>query len=411
MTYYCQKSNKKSAVFQGISACDGRSHQTLVIHTCYLDNELSAAKEFIAYVRSRVQYLDKVIIYADEKEVQKRHYEINVFLNSFRGIDIEFYVVDCDKLFHSKAYALIAFDGDDILSGGLVVGSGNLTGSGIASQSGNIESFLTSSEIDDVQEFWERSRCLKSVLFDAWTPKAENLNDFVVNSGIFLHLWTDNDHSNQKLLLKYDLTEEYKNKMKEDQVVLNDLEFDINANTISKRYFDLPESDVSTDGWKRNYLIETYLGYWIPKVVLKKITHETDDESLESFKNKVCEELHEQYENVKSRIESDYNTLVQEKIIKKIVDDSGKERNPAEDILEKINTFCNNENAITRLYYKYEEFEFPYDKKSDKYEQKINEMIDCMDDTIGSYKIGRKVFVAYRDALNGNKKAFEEMEL
>ena len=199
--------------------------------------------------------------------------------------------------------------------------------------------------------------------------------------------------------------------MKEDQVVLNDLEFDINANTISKRYFDLPESDVSTDGWKRNYLIETYLGYWIPKVVLKKITHETDDESLESFKNKVCEELHEQYENVKSRIESDYNTLVQEKIIKKIVDDSGKERNPAEDILEKINTFCNNENAITRLYYKYEEFEFPYDKKSDKYEQKINEMIDCMDDTIGSYKIGRKVFVAYRDALNGNKKAFEEMEL
>lgn len=411
MTYFCQRSNKKNSVFQGLRSCDGRFHQTLVIHTCYLDKDLSAAKEFIAYVRSRVQYLEKVIIYADEKEVQKRYCDIKYFLNHFRGIDVEFNVVDCDRLFHSKAYALIAFDDDVIVSGGLVVGSGNLTGNGVTSQSGNIESFLASNDIDDIQEFWDRTQNLNCVSFSEWTPRDENLNEFIVNSGVFLHLWTDNDYSNQKLLLKYDLTEDYKQKIKEDQSTLNKLNFDINANTISKRYFILPDSDVSTEGWKRNYLIETYLGYWIPKTVLKQLTNKTDDEGLNSFKEKVCQSLNEQYENVKSTIESDYNTLVQENIIKKIVDNSGKERNPAVDILEKINAFCENENAIARLYYKYDEFDFPYDEHSDEYEEKIEEMIDCMNDTVGSYKNSRKVFVAYRDAMNGNKKAFDEMEL
>lgn len=411
MAYYCLRSNKKSSIFQEISACDGRCYQSLIIHTCYLDKDLSAAKEFIAYVRSRVQYLEKVIIYADEKEVQKRYCDIKYFLNHFRGIDVEFNVVDCDRLFHSKAYALIAFDDDVIVSGGLVVGSGNLTGNGVTSQSGNIESFLASNDIDDIQEFWDRTQNLNCISFSEWTPKEENLNEFIVNSGVFLHLWTDNDYSNQKLLLKYDLTEDYKQKIKEDQSTLNKLNFDINANTISKRYFILPDSDVSTEGWKRNYLIETYLGYWIPKTVLKQLTNKTDDEGLNSFKEKVCQSLNEQYENVKSTIESDYNTLVQENIIKRIVDNSGKERNPAVDILEKINAFCENENAIARLYYKYDEFDFPYDEHSDEYEEKIEEMIDCMNDTVGSYKNSRKVFVAYRDAMNGNKKAFDEMEL
>lgn len=411
MAYYCLRSNKKSSIFQEISACDGRCHQSLIIHTCYLDKDLSAAKEFIAYVRSRVRYLEKVIIYADEKEVQKRYCDIKDFLNRFRGIDVEFYVVDCDRLFHSKVYALIAFDDDVIVSGGLVVGSGNLTGNGVTSQSGNIESFLASNDIDDIQEFWDRTQNLNCVSFSEWTPRDENLNEFIVNSGVFLHLWTDNDYSNQKLLLKYDLTEDYKQKIKENQSTLNKLNFDINANTISKRYFILPDSDVSTEGWKRNYLIETYLGYWIPKTVLKQLTNKTDDEGLNSFKEKVCQSLNEQYENVKSTIESDYNTLVQENIIKKIVDNSGKERNPAVDILEKINAFCENENAIARLYYKYDEFDFPYDEHSDEYEEKIEEMIDCMNDTVGSYKNSRKVFVAYRDAMNGNKKAFDEMEL
>ena len=411
MAYYCLRSNKKSSIFQEISACDGRCHQSLIIHTCYLDKDLSAAKEFIAYVRSRVQYLEKVIIYADEKEVQKRYCDIKDFLNRFRGIDVEFYVVDCDRLFHSKVYALIAFDDDVIVSGGLVVGSGNLTGNGVTSQSGNIESFLASNDIDDIQEFWDRTQNLNCVSFSEWTPRDENLNEFIVNSGVFLHLWTDNDYSNQKLLLKYDLTEDYKQKIKEDQSTLNKLNFDINANTISKRYFILPDSDVSTEGWKRNYLIETYLGYWIPKTILKQLTNKTDDEGLNSFKEKVCQSLNEQYENVKSTIESDYNTLVQENIIKKIVDNSGKERNPAVDILEKINAFCENENAIARLYYKYDEFDFPYDEHSDEYEEKIEKMIDCMNDTVGSYKNSRKVFVAYRDAMNGNKKAFDEMEL
>lgn len=411
MAYYCLRSNKKSSIFQEISACDGRCHQSLIIHTCYLDKDLSAAKEFIAYVRSRVQYLEKVIIYADEKEVQKRYCDIKDFLNRFRGIDVEFNVVDCDRLFHSKAYALIAFDDDVIVSGGLVVGSGNLTGNGVTSQSGNIESFLASNDIDDIQEFWDRTQNLNCVSFSEWTPRDENLNEFIVNSGVFLHLWTDNDYSNQKLLLKYDLTEDYKQKIKEDQSTLNKLNFDINANTISKRYFILPDSDVSTEGWKRNYLIETYLGYWIPKTVLKQLTNKTDDEGLNSFKEKVCQSLNEQYEAVKSTIESDYNTLVQENIIKKIVDNSGKERNPTVDIFEKINAFCENENAIARLYYKYDEFDFPYDEHSDEYEEKIEEMIDCMNDTVGSYKNSRKVFVAYRDAMNGNKKAFDEMEL
>jgi hypothetical protein len=376
-----------------------------------LDKDLSAAKEFIAYVRSRVQYLEKVIIYADEKEVQKRYCDIKDFLNRFRGIDVEFNVVNCDRLFHSKAYALIAFDDNVIVSGGLVVGSGNLTGNGVTSQSGNIESFLASNDIDDIQEFWDRTQYLNCVSFSEWTPRDENLNEFIVNSGVFLHLWTDNDYSNQKLLLKYDLTEDYKQKIKEDQSTLNKLNFDINANTISKRYFILPDSDVSTEGWKRNYLIETYLGYWIPKTVLKQLTNKTDDEGLNSFKEKVCQSLNEQYEDVRSTIESDYNTLVQENIIKKIVDNSGKERNPAADIFEKINDFCKNENAIARLYYKYDEFDFPYDEHNDEYEEKIEEMIDCMNDTVGSYKNSRKVFVAYRDAMNGNKKAFDEIEL
>lgn len=411
MAYYCLRSNKKSSIFQEISACDGRYHQSLIIHTCYLDKDLSAAKEFIAYVRSRVRYLEKVIIYADEKEVQKRYCDIKDFFNRFRGIDIEFNVVICDRLFHSKVYALVAFDNDVIVSGGLIVGSGNLTGNGVTSQSGNIESFLASNDIDDIREFWDRTQNLNCVSFNEWTPRDENINEFIVNSGVFLHLWTDNDYSNQKLLLKYDLTEDYKQKIKEDQSTLNKLNFDINANTISKRYFILPDSDVSTEGWKRNYLIETYLGYWIPKVVLKKLINKTDDDGLEDFKEKIYKELNKQYEDVKSVIESDYNVLVQEKIIKKLVDNSGKERNPAVDIFEKINDFCKNENAIARLYYKYNEFEFPYDEQNDKYEEKIEEMIDCMNDTVGSYKNSRKVFVAYRDAMNGNKKAFDEMEL
>ena len=405
MSLFCIRSKKKSEVYDWLSTYDNRSKATLVIHTCYLDNDIKGLKEFVSYVRQRCNRLEKIELYIDSKELNKHYYELVRWNSALRGIEREIYAVRCDKIFHSKAYAIINFDENgSVRKGGLVVGSGNLTGNGLVNPSGNIESFLGTDDVDEIQDFYQRTKQLNPIPISKWQKTERNLPGIVVNLGTFIHLWTDNDHTKQYLTLKFNLTEKGKQQIREVQNLLQERGYDIDSNTISHNYFNWIDSAVSIKGWKKNYMIESLLGYWMPKVVFNKMVVDACDKGFVSFKNRLLANLEEQLKTHKEEMDDAYKMFRKSKIIKK------ETCLPSKKIENKIEELKKDEDLLKRYYYKYEEFDFPYDcskpKEYDEMIKKVFKSLKFSADISRSKSVIKKAFYAF---IDGDRDAFNKV--
>lgn len=413
---FCKRSNKKSLILEGMSKCDGRYHNTLVIHTCYLDNDFScddnhnALNDFIAVVRRDRQYLKDVRIYIDGRTAKKNAHNLIKWRNSKRGIDISIYAVRCDKLFHSKAYALIAFDEDNqICSGGLVIGSGNLTNNGIGIQNGNIESFLKSNDLEELESFWKNTQKLDVVSIDEIAFNEESVKEFVVNEGCLLHIWNDEQACKQYLSTKYELTKYYQERIQKEQIDVSTHGFKIDHASISKNYIAPLKTNNSIDNWKTNYLVETYLGYWIPKSVFYKLTSAHNDE-FDSFKERFFEEVQSQLEDNKKIIIEEYSDLLNKKVIKPL---NEGDPDPFKKLQEKIDELRRNETKLKRIYYRYSEFDFPYDSENKEiYLDKVDEFYNDLMDTAKARLRKNKTIAALLELeKTNNRNIFNEIDV
>lgn len=413
---FCKRSNKKSIILEGMSKCDGRFHSTLVIHTCYLDNDFdhdkkhNALNDFIAIVRRERQYLKDIRIYIDSRTAKKNAHNLIKWRNSKRGIDISIYAVRCDKLFHSKAYALIAFDEDNqICSGGLVVGSGNLTNNGIGMQNGNIESFLKSNDLEEIESFWENTQKLDAVSIDEIKYNEVSIKEFVANEGYLLHIWNDEQTCKQYLSTKYELTDNYKERIQREQLDVSTHGFKIDHASISKNYIAPLKSNNSIKNWKTNYLVETYLGYWIPKAVFYKLTSNHNDE-FDSFKEHFFEEVQSQLDDKKKTIIEEYSDLLNKQIIKPL---NENDLDPFQKLQEKIDELRRNEIKLKRIYYRYSEFDFPYDSNNNElYLEKVDEFYnDLMDTAKARFKKNKTITALLDLEKSNNRNIFNEIDV
>lgn len=406
---FCGRSNKKKFILDGLSLCDGRKNKTLVVHTCYLDKDLASLKDLIKTIRNQTSHLNDIQIYVDLATARKCRGELKKWIESRRKISVSVYAVKCPGLlFHSKAYALIAFNNkDEVVSGGLVVGSGNLSKQGVGIQNGNIESFLVSSDIETIQEFWNRTSKLDVDDIEK-VKDSQTVEEFIINEGIFVHLWSDKDAVQQFLSCKYTLTDDYRKKINESQNELKNRKFDIDAKTISKRYLAFDESGISTKDWKTNYLIETFLGYWTPKIVLDKITTEEDDNAFVTFKSKIISSLKNQLESNRDVIQNEYQELLDLGIILELPE----KQKPYDSLFSKITDLENNDVKLKRIFYQYTDFIFPYDPDSESYYDNLNYFVHDLMDSIKGRMKKNKTMKAVQDLINNNNRnAFEEIEI
>ena len=335
------------------------------IHTCYFS--VDAAKELISNVRSSID-ITEIQIYIDKREAIKISYDgLDEFVKNFRGIDVKLWIVNADRLFHSKAYAVVCESEGTIQSGSLVVGSGNLTEPGITMPLGNIESFLDTQDIRVIEEFIAQSKKLE---FYEYTKLPElirhdklQLYYSIISCGRFVHKWTDS--ITQYLSVRYNLNENGKDRMGDPSIKAAG--FDIESATINKSYFRYESPfEIDIDGLFMNYGIETHLGFWIPKSILDDLTRK--DNNFEIFKSDIERELNVQLKGIKSEIAKNYEKLIELDVI-----DKTEAEAPDEIFEKKVKELLINQTKLKRLYTKIFDFDFPYEPGYQEFDDSVRD--------------------------------------
>jgi len=327
-------------------------------------------------------------------------------MKSIKDIKVNLYAVETEYLFHTKAYAIISNNDDySIVCGSLVIGSANLTGSGLTSKYGNIESFLDTQDNDCLTHFIEQISSLKLLTVED-IEKFKNADDFsfkyaLLKEGCFIHKWLDN--LGQYLSTRYQLNEKGKEKIGDE--TFRNAGFNIETATISKRYFKFeyePPHLEDAENLTRNYGIETYLGYWIPNAALETLFEQN---AFEEFKNNLKNEIELQIENIKKCIAQDMKYLKSEDIIQVT------ESNPIELFEKKVTELFENELKLKRIFSKYEIFNLPYDiSQKEDIEELFEEMVS-LSESRSRKNVAMKAFLNaltkpslddFRDLLNEN---------
>lgn len=392
MNTFCMKSFKRNMIAELLSGCDTRRNEySLIIHSCYFDFE--ASKKLIESIRQiKNNFISEVHLFIDSKEARKKYSELVQFNSFFRGINVFVNIVNAgEKLFHSKAYCVFKKnENNDFVSGSLIIGSGNLTGNGVASQNGNIESFLGTTSVVEIEEFYKQTMKLSYTAIEnisEVTLSRKEFREAVVTSGSFIYFWKED--LGKYLSIKYELTEDARNNII-SQSPLNDLGFNIETATVSKRYLTPPEKSIDISGWKK-YCIETHLGFWMPKAVLHELSG-VDNDEFEKYKAETIKYLKSEHTKEYNRIKNDYLKLIELNLIEKLSD------SPEELIKTKILELEQNDVKLKRIYYGYFDFDIPYDISSENYYENIKEIYEEMEDTIGSRKSLNNTMKAFRKA-------------
>ena len=392
------KSSKKKSLVELLLKTDKRRYHCLYLASCYFTPD--AAESVINYVRQSI-YLSKVIVYIDRKTaccIGKD--ELTKLCRKFDSLSVELYAVDADCLFHTKAYALVSFDGNNIHCGSLVVGSANLTGNGVINKYGNIESILDTQDIGLLDEFvaqMEKLKLLKIEEIDKFkSADSFNFRYALIQEGSFIHKWTDN--LEQYLSVRYYLNENGRAKVANE--AFTNAGFNMEAATISKRYFNFdyePPHLENSENLTRNYGVETYLGYWIPNSALESLF---EKDQFELFKHTLNQQLSAQMADIESSIQSDLLYLKSENVIQ--VTDS----EPAELLKNKVKDLQTNELKLKRIFSKYEIFSLPFDISQ---KNKINELFEEMLSFIESRKKKNIAMKAFLGAISESSlEAFRE---
>ena len=359
------RSKKRGLIIERLRRADMRRSHKLYIHTCYFS--VDAAKKLISDVRSAIS-ITEIQIYIDKREAIKISYDgLNEFVKSFRGIDVKLWIVNADKLFHSKAYAVVCESEETIQSGSLVVGSGNLTEPGITMPLGNIESFLDTQDVRVIEEFIAQSKKLEcydyTKLPDLVRHDKLQLYYSIISCGRFVHKWTDS--ITQYLSVRYNLNENGKNRIGDQSITAAG--FDIDSATISKSYFRYESPfEIDIDGLFKNYGIETHLGFWIPKSVLDDLTR--NDDNFDKFKSDLKREIKVNLKDIKTEIAKNYGSL----IALDVIDKNGSE-DPAVIFEKKTKELLNNQTKLKRLYTKISDFDFPYEAGFQEFDDAVRE--------------------------------------
>lgn len=384
---------KKKTLVKLLSNIDKRRKYTFFITSCYFNPR--SASYLIKDIYDANINIDSVEIYIDKKEALKIGKEVLRAwidrINDRYEFEINLYPVDTAMLFHVKAYSLITHNSPNITDGILVVGSANLTGAGLTSIYGNIEAVIHTSSQKDLKSFYESILKIK-------TQKLEELENFksietfdfkyaLLQNGYFVYKWSSS--LNQELGIKFRLSEEGKQKIKGDPI-LEELGFKLSQATVSKSYLKFNYKSPLTkyvSNIKRNFGVETYWGYWVPKSIIDEIF---GNQEFEEFKKKLLNAINKQCDSIISKINDDYDKLIKRELIETT------EKHPQDSFLENIEKLKNNETKLWRLYYRYEIIDLPYDFSQ---RQEIEELYDNFTETYESKQINTTIRAIY-ESLN-----------
>ena len=350
--------DKKKTLLELLSMVDRRKKYSFTIASCYFTPR--SASYLISDILNAKINIDSVEIYIDKKEAIKIGQEVLkswlARINDKYDFEIQLYPVNTPRLFHVKAYSLITKNPDETLTGVIVSGSANLTGAGLTSVNGNIEALIQTEQQEDLNSFQESISKLKiQNLEDIEKFKEIDTFDFkyaLLQSGYFIYKWSGS--LNQELAIKFRLSEKGKQKIKGDPV-LEELGFELNQASVSKSYLKFkyePPLTQNITNIKRNFGVETYWGYWVPKAIIDDIF---GGEDFEEFKTNLLSAIEEQYDSIICKIEDDYEKLLALKLIE------SSTKHPKESFAESVRKLKDNEIKLWRLYYRYEIIDLPYD--------------------------------------------------
>ena len=269
------------------------------------------------------------------------------------------------NFFHTKAYCLASYDdwySDDAqpTGGCLAIGSSNLTGNGMVSNSGNVESLVVSDDLPQIMEFIESLDNINWMEFEDLHEYVRNdEHDFrydILSQGKFVHKYES--RLNNYLAIRYSLSHESKNIQKQDFEELGiPSGFEPDTSTIGKQYFDFDIDPYRPDGYRdlrRNYGIECYFGHWIPKIVVPELM----DEQFQKFKKEMFLEIRKRMESITSEIKKDYSTLTGRGIIETDTDKG----DPSENFKRKVDELEKDDDRLFRIWSQLAFNDFPYDR-------------------------------------------------
>jgi hypothetical protein len=359
--FFFQSGKKRSLIDYLTKEIQPNNSYHLILVSCYLN--LDSVDELIESLKQSAN-LTKISIYIDrgtaikigKKDISDRINKISQNL----GFEINFKIAKTANLFHAKAYCLLA---DDNSNGSLVLGSANLTDSGLIGIRGygNVELLYETYDIEHITNFY--SDLTKSSILE-----------FIDISNLETFDETDEYYFQYALLLEgyfvqpYDITVEnllsfsYEfNKNTRSQTFKNILEeYEIETyDKGSMNYFKKIMDDINDilEKYNDNYQInwgrcgiKTYFGYWIPKKLVSYLEDFTS-EKVELCKKEIQEKLESYLPRAKSNMRNSWNELSQEGFLKS---DSINEINLeyAESKLKDIITKClNNLDKCLKRYY------------------------------------------------------------
>lgn len=364
------RSGKKQCLTGMLGKIDKRRYHTLYLCSCYFDDD--TARNLISEIQSFAR-IDEVKIYIDRRAaIEYGGDYLQKFCDSFSDVKVSINAVESNNLFHSKVYALVAFDDhDNIVSGSLVLGSANLTGAGLEGRGGNFECLIDSQDFEILEQHLSQLKKLTVLLprnLNKFSPKEEfSFKYALLQSGIFVHKWSENIE--QYLSIRYWLSNSGKSRLTDQSLEVAG--FNIETATVSKRYFRfdyVPNHLENTENLLRNYGIETYLGHWLPSSVSDSMF---DMDALDNFKNNLFTEIKLQRDEIKEKIQQDYDYLLQESLIEE------KEESPVDSFCKKLESLSSNELKLKRIYSKYELFYLPFDiQQKDEILYLFDEIID-----------------------------------
>ena len=363
---------KLSSLVDKLSSIDRRRKYYLVLATGYFSKE--AADRVIDELQKRLN-IQEIELYLPRSIAVQEKYELYDMMEERKNLRV--YPVR-GSFFHTKAYCLASYDDwdscDPKLTGGcLAIGSSNLTGNGIVSESGNVESLVASNDLLQIREFIES-------LFNISWMEFENLDEYMRNDehdfrydllsqGKFAFKYES--RLNDYLAIRYSLSHKSKNIQKQDFEELGiPPEFEPDTSTISKQYFDFDIDPYRPDGYRdlrRKYGIECYFGHWIPKKVLETIVPELTDERFEEFKKEMFLEIRRRMESITSEIENDYDKLTNRGTIEADADKSDLSKN----FRRKVDELEKDDDRLFRIWGQLAFNDLPYDRNDTQNIDKI----------------------------------------
>lgn len=347
--------NKKSVLVDLLRKVDRRRTHCLYIASCYFNPR--SADALIHDLREVVS-IDYIEILIDRKTAEAIGKEVLAnWLDSNEGLNL--FVSKSSRLFHTKGYALLHFDDDEkVASGSLVLGSANVTEAGLCAANGNIECLIDTQEVRHLRGFYESLEEMNWVEIDELDnyEKADvNFQYALISRGYFIHPWSGD--INALLAVRYSLTEEGEEKTTTDPA-FSSLGFNLDALTVAKSYIDFDPASYRSDQFKvikRNYGIECRLGYWVPKCIFDSASEGIP--GYEFFKKELVKYLKNNVVSIKKSILSDYEVLLKRNLINALP------VSPEITFEQKANELISGrrEELLSRVFNKYQRFEFPYD--------------------------------------------------